>query len=127
MAFNASKKETGSYDGPGSYTPTGSSSRSFLGKTLEIKGEITSDEVLTVEGKVKGNINISKTLTIGRDGFVEGEIKAKEVKIDGKAEGAIDASDRLEISANGNFSGTLKSGKLVIEEGAVFKGKVNVD
>jgi cytoskeletal protein CcmA (bactofilin family) len=123
MAFNTYQKNTQTDDD--SYTSQGTPSRSFLGKTLEIKGKISSEEYLTVEGKVEGNINISKTLIIGKDGYVEGEIKADEVKIHGKAEGNIDAANRLEISSHGNFTGTLKSNQLVIEEGAVFKGKVN--
>lgn len=123
MAFNTYQKNT-QMDNE-SYDSQGISSKSFLGKTLEIKGKITSDEYLTVEGKVEGNIKISKTLTIGKDGYVEGEIKADEVKIHGKAEGNIEAASRLEISSRGNFTGTLKAKKLVIEEGAVFKGKVN--
>jgi cytoskeletal protein CcmA (bactofilin family) len=129
MAFNAYKKDTQVDANPYASTSTGSGSpsMSFLGKTLEIKGEIKSDEYLTVEGKIQGNINVSKTLTIGKDGYVDGEIKADEVKIHGKAEGKITANSRLEISSRGNFSGSIKSEKLVIEEGAVFKGKVNAD
>lgn len=129
MAFNAYKKDTQADSNPYASTSTGpgSPSMSYLGKTLEIKGEITSDEYLTVEGKIQGNINVSKTLTIGKDGFVDGEIKADEVKIHGRVEGKITANARLEISSNGNFSGSIKSEKLVIEEGAIFKGKVNAD
>lgn len=100
---------------------------SYLGKTMKIKGKITSDEYLTVEGEIEGNVDISKTLTIGKDGYVNGMINADVVKIDGKAEGNITASRKLEISSAGTFQGTLKSDKLVIEEGAVFKGKVNTE
>jgi cytoskeletal protein CcmA (bactofilin family) len=126
MAFNTGKgnmktnvSETHSSNDP--------DARSFLGKTLKIEGELTSDEYLTIEGKVKGNVNVSKTLTIGKNGHVNGEINAKEVKIVGRAEGNINATDRLEISSSGNFSGNLKSNKLIIEEGAIFKGKANLE
>jgi len=129
MAFNSYKKDAGVDPGPyaSASAAGGSSSISYLGKSLEVEGEITSDEYLTVEGKVKGNINVSKTLTVGKDGYIQGEIKADEVIINGRVEGKITAHRRLEISASGNFSGTIKSEKLVIEEGAIFKGKVNVD
>jgi len=100
---------------------------SYLGKTMKIKGKIKSDEFLTVEGEVEGNVDISKTLTIGREGFVNGTINADVVKIDGKAHGNITASSKLEISSAGTFQGVIKSDKLMIEEGAVFKGKVNVE
>lgn len=124
MAFGTDRNEgVGSYGGSGS---TGASS-SYLGKTLKIKGEISSEEYLTVEGEVTGNINITKTLTIGKEGYVDGEITAEVVKIDGKAKGSITASEKLEISSRGNFHGNIKSEKLVIEEGAVFQGNANQD
>jgi cytoskeletal protein CcmA (bactofilin family) len=125
MAFNPSKKETRvDYN---AYASQETATHSYLGKTLKIKGEITSDEFLTVEGEVKGNINISKTLTIGKSGYVDGEITAEKVKIEGRAKGKITASDKLEISTNGNFQGNIKSDKLVIEEGAVFQGNANME
>lgn len=122
MALNPGKRNE--FDEYGSAEPDG---KSYLGKTIKIKGEISCDEFLVIEGEVKGNIKVNNTLTIGRDGYVKGEIDAKEVKIVGKAEGSIAASDRLEISSQGNFSGSIRSDKLVIEEGAVFKGKANLD
>lgn len=125
MAFGTSKKETHTdYIQP---TATESDSHSYLGKTLKIKGEITSDEKLTVEGEITGNINITKTLTIGKSGYVDGEISAKVVKIEGRAKGNVTAKEKLEISTNGNFYGNITSDKLVIAEGAVFQGKANMD
>jgi len=122
MAFGPDKNEdVGSLSGS---TSSGASS-SYLGKTLKIKGEISSDEYLTVEGQVTGNINITKTLVIGKNGYVDGEITAEVVKIDGKAKGSITASEKLEISSRGHFQGNIKSEKLVIEEGAVFQGNAN--
>ena len=124
MAFG-SDKNVGIGSSGGSTSPGASSS--YLGKTLKIKGEISSDEYLTIEGEVTGNINITKTLVIGKDGYVDGEITAEVVKIDGKAKGSITASDKLEISSRGNFHGDIKSEKLVIAEGAVFQGNANQD
>ena len=127
MALNTSKKDSrGDYD---EYTSSTSepSSHSYLGKTLKIKGQITTDEFLTVEGEVKGNIKTSKTLTIGKSGYVDGKITAEKVKVNGRAKGSITASDKLEISSSGNFEGNLKSDRLVIEEGAIFQGNANMD
>lgn len=124
MAFNVSKKDSQFEDYSSEAEPASSS---YLGKTLKVKGEITSDEMLTVEGEVTGNINITKTLTIGKDGYVDGEISAEVVKIDGRAKGNITATQKLEISSRGNFYGNIKSDKLVIAEGAVFQGKANME
>ncbi|UCH94535.1 MAG: polymer-forming cytoskeletal protein [Candidatus Aminicenantes bacterium] len=124
MAFNSYKKDE--FVGSGEFVSSGSS-MSYLGKTMKIKGKITSDEYLTVEGQVEGNINISKTLTIGKEGYVNGQINAEEVKIDGKVEGKITAANKLEITSSGTFQGAIQADKLVIEEGAVFQGKINLD
>ena len=124
MAFNSGKKSWEENTVQSSVEPA---SRSYLGKTIKIDGEITCEEILTIEGEVRGNIKVGNTLTIGKDGYVQGEIDAKEVKIIGKAEGNIVASDKLEITSQGYFSGSIKSDKLVIEEGAIFKGKANLD
>jgi cytoskeletal protein CcmA (bactofilin family) len=124
MAFNTYKKDE--YPGVGGL-PSSRSSMSYLGKSMKIKGKISSDEYLTVEGQVEGNIEISKTLTIGKNGYVNGTINADIVKLDGQAEGNITAATKLEIASTGTFQGTIKSDKLVIEDGATFKGKVNVE
>lgn len=122
MAVSLYKKET-SDEGQ----PPVNTGNSYLGKTIEIKGEISSEEYLTVEGKVLGNITSSKKLTVGSNGFVKGKIDAQEVRIDGKVEGTIHAKGKLEIARGGVFAGSMNADKLVIEEGALFKGKVNVD
>jgi cytoskeletal protein CcmA (bactofilin family) len=124
MAFNSYKKDE--YPGLGGFSSS-HSSMSYLGKSMKIKGKISSDEYLTVEGQVEGNIEISKTLTIGKNGYVNGTINADIVKLEGKAEGNITAATKLEIASTGTFQGTIKSDKLVIEDGATFKGKVNVE
>jgi len=125
MALSSAQKNTA--DTTGSYASSDSSSRSYLGKTMVINGKITSDDYLTIEGKVTGDIHIGKTVTIGKSGQVVGEIKAEDVRIEGKVEGSVTAKNRLQVSALGNFRGTVKTEKLVVEEGAVFKGKINVD
>ena len=127
MAFNPGKNNIRNGADFDEYGSADSSAHSYIGKTIKIDGEISCDEFLTVEGDIKGNIKVSKTLTIGENGHVKGEIEAKDVKIIGKAEGNINASGRLEISAKGHFKGSITSDKLMIEEGAVFKGKANMD
>ena len=102
-------------------------SHSLIGRNLSINGDIEGSEELTVEGKVKGAIKVNSTLTIGREGSVSAEITAKAVVIMGKAEGKILASERVEIATNGEFLGDVHSNKLIIKEGAVFKGNVNME
>ena len=100
-------------------------SLSFIGETMEVEGDMTSDEDVKIEGKVKGNITISKTLTIGKSGKVTADIKASVVRIIGEAKGNIIASDKVEILAQGRYSGNIQSKKLVVAEGALLNGNIN--
>lgn len=102
-------------------------SKSVIGSTLTINGDLKADEEVTIEGKVKGTIEVSSLLIIGHQGYVNADIKAREVVIQGKAEGNITAAERVEIFANGEFMGDVNSKKLIIKEGAIFKGNVNME
>jgi cytoskeletal protein CcmA (bactofilin family) len=119
MAFGTEKKpDSRDYE---------SSSQSFFGKTMRIEGEITSDEDLTIEGKVKGQLEVSKTLTIGKEGYVDGKISATVVHISGEAEGHLAASEKLVISSEGKYTGNIKSDTIKVAEGAQIKGTINIE
>ena len=104
-----------------------SSTKSLIGESMSINGNIKANEEVVIEGTVKGTIDVGSLLTVGHKGYVNAEINAKEVVIQGKAEGNITATDRVEIYANGEFHGDVNSKKLVIKEGAIFKGNVNME
>jgi cytoskeletal protein CcmA (bactofilin family) len=109
-------------------TPSSSESAalsSFIGETMVIKADITSEEDIIIEGKVKGNISVSKTLTIGKSGKVKADIKAAVVRIIGEAKGNIIASDKVEILSLGRYTGNIQSQKLVVAEGAILNGNIN--
>lgn len=101
--------------------------QSYIGKTIHINGDLKLDEDVTIEGNIKGRIESSGSVTIGRPGYVNGEIKAKEVVIQGKVEGNITAMVKVLIFADGEFIGDMNSKKLIIKEGAIFKGNVNME
>ena len=122
MAFGSDKKPGSGDDRYGS-----PDSQSFFGKTMRIEGEITSDEDLTIEGNVKGKLEISKTLIIGKEGHVEGKISASVVRISGEAEGELKASQKLEISSAGKYNGNIKSETIKVAEGAQIKGTINLE
>ena len=126
MAMTSSKDDGGTIY-PSGGAVSGSSSSSFIGKTLKIDGDLSSDENVTIEGKVKGKIKATSLVTIGVEGSVDAEIKAREVRILGHATGHIEATHRLEIVAGGHFTGDIQSEKIVIQEGAIFKGNINME
>jgi cytoskeletal protein CcmA (bactofilin family) len=125
MAFSASKRTDS--DGYNNYSPANAESRSFFGKTMRIQGEISSEEDLTIEGKVTGQLEIGKTLTVGKEGFVSGDITASVVHISGVAEGRVNASGKLDISAHGTYNGHIKADTIVVAEGAKLRGTINID
>jgi cytoskeletal protein CcmA (bactofilin family) len=101
---------------------------SYLGPALEIKGEITGDEDLRLDCKVEGLVSIGGfRLTVGPSARVTAEIVAREAVISGEVNGDVRASDRIEIKKNASVVGDISTGKIMIEEGAYFKGTVEID
>ncbi len=100
--------------------------KTFIGKGVTIKGEIFSEEDMTIEGKVEGRIETKKTLVVGKNGNIEAEIKANEIKIMGKVTGDVHAITRIEIVPSGAHFGNIFSPRVAISEGAIFKGNIDM-
>jgi|GEM_PF-3345298 len=100
---------------------------SRIGKTLTITGQLKSGEPVTVLGTIQGNIHSSDHITIGKEGTFDGEINANSVTILGKARGEINAREKLEIRRHGRLEGNLITRKLIVEDGALFNGKSQMD
>src|SRR5580693_3704703 len=99
-----------------------------LGSTIEVKGEITSDEDLQIDGKVEGNISLrGHRLTIGRTARLNSEINAREVIVYGNASGNLRARDRVEIKKDGQVIGDITTTRISIEDGAYFKGRIEIE
>lgn len=97
-----------------------------IGKNTELTGTIKSSGTVRVDGKFDGDIDTSSDLVIGEGGFVRAKVKAQNVIIAGNMEGDLEAKSRLEIVPTGSLQGNAKTGVLVIEEGAIFKGQVEM-
>lgn len=101
---------------------------SYLGPALEIKGEISGDEDLRLDCKVEGLVSIGGfRLTIGPSAQLTAEIVAREAVISGEVTGDVRAWDRIEIKKNASVVGDISTSKIMIEEGAYFKGTVEID
>ncbi len=103
-------------------TETASSELNFIGKGTLVKGEISTESSLRVDGTVKGKIICKNTLTIGETGRVEGEIQAANAIVGGKIQGKIHVNQKLVLESKSSLIGELKASKLIIDEGAVFQG-----
>ncbi|MGE5341361.1 MAG: bactofilin family protein [Candidatus Omnitrophota bacterium] len=100
-------------------------SPSYVGRTMTVEGDLTSEDDVTIEGTVTGNIVVQKMLTIGLNGNVKADIKAGTVRIIGEAKGKIIASEKVEILSTGRYTGSIQSEKLIIAEGAFLNGEIN--
>jgi cytoskeletal protein CcmA (bactofilin family) len=92
-----------------------------------VKGELSGSEDLYIDGQVEGTIELKgNNLTIGPHGQVKANINAKEVIIQGKLEGNIQASQRTELTKSAVAVGDIVTQRVSIEEGASFKGKIDI-
>ncbi len=107
--------------------PATAGDQATIGKGLFIKGEITGTESLFIDGKVEGTIALpGNRVTIGRNGQVAAGITAREIVILGKVRGNIAATDRVDIRAEGALTGDVIAARISIEDGAYFKGGIDI-
>ena len=98
-----------------------------IGKSIAIKGDLTGNEDLSIEGKVEGKVELpNNQLTIGANGVVKAEIHAKSVVVIGHVSGNVNGTERVEIQATGIVDGDVTSPRLVVAEGAVLNGSINM-
>ena len=98
-----------------------------IGKSLVVKGEISGSESLYIDGKVEGSINLpGNRVTVGRNGQVAATIMAREIVVLGKIRGNCQASDRVDIRAEGSLTGDVIAARISIEDGAFFKGGIDI-
>jgi cytoskeletal protein CcmA (bactofilin family) len=94
-----------------------------------IKGEVNGAESLYIEGRVEGTINLSgaaNRVTVGKAGVVVADLNAREIVIMGKVNGNLVASDRVDIRNEGSLLGNVVTHRINIEDGAYFKGSVDI-
>lgn len=98
-----------------------------IGKSLKIKGSISGSEDLFVDGEIEGTIELEENnLTIGPNGNVNADVKARDITILGRLNGDVQAGERTEIRKTGSLSGNLRTSRIVIEDGAVFRGSIDI-
>jgi cytoskeletal protein CcmA (bactofilin family) len=99
-----------------------------IGQSVQIKGELAGNEDLTIEGKVEGKVFLKDhNLTIGGNGRIAAEIHAKTVMVIGEVVGNITADDKVEIAATGSMRGDIVAPRVVLADGARFKGSIDMD
>ncbi|MGH9776628.1 MAG: bactofilin family protein [Candidatus Acidiferrales bacterium] len=118
------------YPNPNYSNPSAGSSGASarLGPSLHVKGEITGNEDLHVDGSVEGLIQLEdRKLVVGASAKVTADVIAREVVVYGNVKGNLRARDRIEIKKDGSVVGDLTTARIMIEDGAYFKGSIEID
>jgi cytoskeletal protein CcmA (bactofilin family) len=99
-----------------------------IGPSIQINGDLSGEEDLIIQGKVKGTIQLrEKSLTVGNEGQVEANVLAHSIIIEGEVKGDLYGSERVAIRKTGNVNGNIVSPKVSLEDGCRFKGSIDMD
>jgi cytoskeletal protein CcmA (bactofilin family) len=98
----------------------------FIGANIVLDGTITGTEPMTIEGTVRGKVNLSADLRVGTKARIEATVHARNVTVEGKLTGDVSADDRVELVASATVDGNIKAPKIIVAEGAKFRGNVDM-
>ncbi len=105
-----------------------SGGRSVIGPSLEVSGDFTGSEDLYVEGKIRGKVELPQNaVTVGAKGRVTAEVHARVIHVEGEVEGNLRAEEMVTLRKSARVRGDLVSPRVVIEDGARFKGTVDME
>jgi cytoskeletal protein CcmA (bactofilin family) len=111
----------------GRFEPEPRGNAATIGKAVKINGQIHSKEDLFVDGDVEGTVEApDHKLTIGPNGTVHATVKAREVVALGTIQGNVEAADKIEIRKDAKLVGDIKTARIIIEDGAYFKGSIDI-
>lgn len=98
-----------------------------IGKSVVIRGELTGNEDLYLDGEIEGNINLrDHKLVIGPNGKIKATITARDIVLHGRVEGNVSATERVELKKACTLIGDVNTQRIVIEDGAYFKGSIDI-
>ena len=120
--------ETVRTDTPTKVTGAAIGKSAIIGAGIHINGDISGSENLIVEGKIEGTIKLpGHQVEVGATGSVNADITAKYVKVEGELRGDINGKEKVLITKAGNVQGNIKAPRVQLEDGAVFKGSIDID
>ena len=100
---------------------------SVIGPSIQIEGDITGSDALTVLGTVRGGrISVKEALTVAASGRIEGDVESSTVDISGVIQGNVAATDKVELKSGGKLVGDVTAPRILIADGASFKGNINM-
>jgi cytoskeletal protein CcmA (bactofilin family) len=112
---------------PARFEPENRGGAATIGKAVKIAGNIYSREDLYVDGELEGTVEaMEHKLTIGPNGNVKATVKAREVVVLGSIHGNVEATDKIEIRKDAKLTGDIRTARIIIEDGAYFKGSIDI-
>lgn len=105
---------------------SGPTDSTVIGPSILISGKLTGDEDLTVRGRVEGELNLSKTLIVETSGIVKANVSVRNAIVSGVVVGNITASESVELTRDGRMVGDINSPRVIIVDGASFRGHVDM-
>lgn len=120
---SASSAPSGSSGAPESPGPSQKRRLTHVAPGTRLRGEVTGPTELLIDGEVEGEVRVEATVTVGAEGAVLGPITAPVVRVAGRVVGNVSAADRVEVSPTGSLEGDIAAPRIVISEGAFFKGQ----
>lgn len=107
---------------------SGRGDAAVIGRSIQINGDLRGDEDLRIEGDVTGTVELrNSALTIGKEGRVKADVYAKSIAVDGETKGDLYAAERITVHVNARVQGNIIAPRVSIEEGAHFKGSIEMD
>jgi len=108
--------------------PVNSGRAAVIGPGIHINGDVSGDENLIIEGKVDGKVRLgSNQVEVGQGGRVNADITARVIKIAGEVRGDLNSTEKVVISSSGNVHGNIVTPRMTLEDGAIFKGSIDMD
>jgi|SRR5512137_1224354 cytoskeletal protein CcmA (bactofilin family) len=104
-----------------------SGGQTVIGGTIVIDGEVSGDEDLVIEGTVKGKLALRQGLYVESSGVIEADVETARMEVSGQVTGNIAASEKVELKADCRVVGDIRAPRILIADGAVFRGNVDMD
>ncbi len=101
--------------------------RAVIGPTISIKGDVTGDEDLVIEGHVEGKVEFPRhSITIGKNGSIRADIYGKTITVEGTVEGNLYGDEQLVVRHSGTVRGNIVAPRVALEDGSNFKGNIDM-
>ena len=104
------------------------SDRAIIGPSITIKGDVTGEEDLVIQGRVEGKVDLAQhNVTVGANGRIKANIMGRSVTVEGEVEGDLRAEEHIAIRKSGKVHGNVSAPRVTIEDGAMFKGSIDME